>query len=168
MNRAFVAADVDDAILDAAAALAAELPLRARWVKRGLMHCTVRFFGDVGDDRLAELAARVASLPGAPIALRARRLDAFPKPRRAHVLVLDLEDDGSLARIHAELGAEERPYRPHLTLARFKEPADLRSTVQKTSLDVSGRVTAVTLYTSRLGSDGPTYTAVTARALDAP
>ena len=161
MTRTFVAADLDEAFLEAAAAIA--IPVGRR-VKRETMHCTLSFFGDVDDARLEELKALVEALPCTPIAVKATRLDAFSSPRRAHVVVLPLEDDGSLARLHESTGKEDRPYRPHLTLARLKKPEDLRRLIEGTPVSIEGRIVGVTLYASVLGKDGPTYTPL-ARAL---
>jgi 2'-5' RNA ligase len=157
VTRTFVAADLDEAFLDAAAAIPISV---GRRVKREAMHCTLRFFGEVGDARIAELKAIVEALPKDPISVRARRVDAFSSPRKAHVIVLPLEDDGSLARLHETIGKEDRPYRPHLTLARLKKPADVRTLIESTRLDLEGRVVAVRLYASVLGKEGPTYTAL--------
>lgn len=158
MTRTFVAADLDDDFLDAAAAIGISLGSVGRRVKRETMHCTLFFFGEVDEVRLEELKVLVASLPSAPIAVKATRLDAFATPRKAHVVVLPLEDDGSLARLNATLGDEGRPYRPHLTLARLKTPEDLRSLVEGTPVNIEGRVVGITLYKSVLGKNGPTYT----------
>lgn len=161
MTRTFVAADLDEAFLDAAVAI--HVPVGRR-VKRETMHCTLSFFGDVDDARLAELKARVEAMANVPIAVKATRLDAFSSPKKAHVVVLPLEDDGSLARLHESMGKEDRPYRPHLTLARLKTPEDLRALVESTPVSLEGRVVGITLYESVLGKNGPTYTPL-ARAL---
>jgi RNA 2',3'-cyclic 3'-phosphodiesterase len=162
LTRTFIAADLDEAFLDAAAAIPISV---GRRVKRETMHCTLTFFGEVDDARLVELKTLVEGLPHGPIAVKATRLDAFASPRKAHVVVLPLEDDGSLARLHEAIGLkEDRPYRPHLTLARLKKPEDLRTLVESTPVSIEGRVVGVTLYESVLGKNGPTYTPL-ARAL---
>jgi 2'-5' RNA ligase len=56
---------------------------------------------------------------------------------------------------------EDRPYRPHVTLARVKEPAGLRTApllegVREHEFGVR-RVDAITLFESRLSPRGPTY-----------
>jgi RNA 2',3'-cyclic 3'-phosphodiesterase len=165
VTRTFIAADLDEAFLDAAAAIPISLGASGRRVKRETMHCTLTFFGEVDDVRLVELKALVEALPNAPIAVKATRLDAFGSPRKAHVIVLPLEDDGSLLRLYETIGVkEDRPYRPHLTLARLKKPEDLRGLVESTKVSIEGRVVGITLYESVLGKNGPTYTPL-ARAL---
>jgi 2'-5' RNA ligase len=155
VTRTFVAADLDEAFLDAAAAIA--IPVGRR-VKRETMHCTLRFYGEVDDARVAELRELVSPLRQTTVAVRATRIDAFSSPRKAHVIVLPLEDDGTLARIHERLGKEDRPYRPHLTLARMKRPEDVRSWIETTPVQLEGHVVRITLYKSVLGKNGPTYT----------
>jgi 2'-5' RNA ligase len=155
LTRTFVAADLDEAFLDAAAAIA--IPFGRR-VKREIMHCTLNFFGEVDDARLAELRELVAPVRQTTLAVRTTRLDAFASPKKAHVIVLPIEDDGTLARLHERFGKEDRPYRPHLTLARLKKPEDVRKLVEETKVHIEGRVVGVTLYESVLGKNGPTYT----------
>lgn len=174
--RAFVAVDVAPDLLDGATHLANALregacrELHGSWVRPDLMHVTVRFFGDV-DDALAEaLGARTLAAGARPrFRFRCTTLGAFPSPRRAHVLVLPLEDDGAstaLARAlddeAATLGVprETRPYVPHLTLARFRRGADVRDIVERTAVALEGDAEALTLYRSELGPRGPTYTAL--------
>ncbi len=179
MTRTFLAADVDDAVLGGAASVVSELPLRCRWVKREVMHATVRFFGDVDDERLAKLVAIVPGLAStrteAP-RVRVTRVDAFPDLRRARVLVLPLEDDGALAAIAAEIEEhaaalgferEKRAFRGHLTLARFREPTDVRRSVAGVHPSFEGLVPSLTLYASTLGKDGPTYSVLAQRVFAA-
>ena len=155
MTRTFVAADLDETFLDAAAAIPISV---GRRVKRETMHSTLNFFGEIDERRLEELKRIVETMDSGAIAVKATRLDAFSSPRKAHVVVLPLEDDGSLARIHEAMGKEDRPYRPHLTLARLKQPEDLRTLVASTPVALAGSVVGITLYESVLGKNGPTYT----------
>jgi 2'-5' RNA ligase len=164
LTRTFVAADIDEAFLDGAAAIPISF---GRKVRRESMHATLFFFGEIDDARIAELSKVVEALPADPIPLRATRLDAYPTPSRARVLVLPLEDDGSLERLHERFGTEDRPFRPHVTLARFKVPAAIEGFVATTPVSFEGRVVSVTLYKSKLGKDSPTYTPLARRALSA-
>lgn len=88
-----------------------------RWAPPANWHITLGFFGE--DDiaaRAAWLRERVTGRPS--VRVRLSGADTFPK-----VLWLGVESDG-LAELANAAGAglDERPYRPHLTLARF--PAD--------------------------------------------
>lgn len=180
MTRTFLAADVDEGILDGAAALATSLraTIQGRWVARDVMHATVRFFGDVDDERLAALVTLVPRLEAGPRMPRVRvtRLHAFPDLRRARVLVMPLEDEGVLASVHdvieahaAELGFERetRAYRPHLTLARLPRPSDVRAVVASVRPSLEGCIRSLTLYASKLGGPGPSYSVLARRSFEA-
>lgn len=175
MLRTFLALDLDEAFLRTTLSLIDELgsgPLpRARWVSAHALHVTIRFLGDTDEAVVPALGALVASLGDAsrqPIEVRATSLLAFPGPKRAHVLALHLDEGGVIAEIAANaeravtaLGfrAEERPFRPHLTIARFRQPADLRRILSAYAEPRSGgRLVALTLYESKLGSEGPVHT----------
>jgi len=172
--RAFLAFDLEEALIDSATALTNGFRERVvveglRWCRRETLHVTARFFGDgVELSSVTGLAARLVGERSAP-RVRITKLDAFPDARRAKVLVLSIEDDGTVAdvakeaeRLAVERGFDEekRTYRPHLTIARFREPADLRKLVTETNVDLAGNVDALTLYESKLGPNGPSYAAL--------
>ena len=74
-------------------------------------------------------------------------------------------------RLETLVPAEDRPYAPHLTLARVKEPAGLSRAAlfQGLTSRQFGRVhvDAITLFESRLSPKGPTYVALQRTALRA-
>jgi RNA 2',3'-cyclic 3'-phosphodiesterase len=135
-------------------------------------HLTLRFLGDV----LADLAGRFRGEMGAggmgkPFHVAFGRLGAFPDPRRARVLWVGVTDgaealgrlaeavEGRVRRVG--LPAEGRPYAPHLTLSRLREPQDLRSLLAAaTSPDVDLAVKEVVLFRSHLGGAAPRYEVV--------
>ncbi len=123
-------------------------PLRAarpelRWTGTDAWHLTLAFLGEVDERALAELRVRLqraaARHDAQPLAIKGG--GAFPGAGRARVLWAGLQaDTGKLARLAASAAAgarragapppdEGRKYRPHLTLARCREPADVRDLV---------------------------------------
>ena len=102
-------------------------------------HVTLAFLGEVSEVSLARLLPRLerAARRHAAFGLSFRGAGAFPSPRRATVLWTGLAGDrralGELAQtVAAGAGRAGVPppdagrrYRPHLTLARCRAPADL-------------------------------------------
>ena len=148
------------------AADAAQLP--GRRVDDADLHVTLRFLGDVDEvsfDRL--LMAMDDQHWPAPFALRLGSLGAFPNARAATVAWVGVDDSAALAEIHARvedacdaagLGREERPFRPHLTVARVRPPADIRPTVRDfPPLAVSFAVDRIVVLRSHAGRPGSKY-----------
>ena len=106
----------------------------ARWIPLDNQHVTLKFLGPTAADRLEAVGTIVATAARgvSPPTLTLAGLGAFPTRTRARVLWVGLdEQDGVLARLADDLAtafealgyaAERRPFRAHLTLARFKVP----------------------------------------------
>ncbi|MGE0527079.1 MAG: RNA 2',3'-cyclic phosphodiesterase [Bdellovibrionales bacterium] len=102
-----------------------------RWTPPNLWHITVHFLGTL----TSEQGRRVQGLleawnPGVEgLRLRLQGLGAFPDPAHARVLWLGVQENQEFLRLQRDLGKilaaegfppESRDYRPHLTLARFR------------------------------------------------
>lgn len=135
--RAFVAVDVDARLREQVARLQdAFRPAApgAKWVDPSLCHITLKFLGYVAPERLQPIgqACRRAAEVVGPFGLAFRGVGAFPRWRGARVLWMGLDSVHSpLIALHhaveselAPVGFEPegRPFAPHLTLARFKQP----------------------------------------------
>ena len=126
------------AVLDAVADAVERLDVPgARVTRREQWHLTLQFLGNRVE--LDPVAEALAALAVGPATVRLGDYGGFPRERRARVLWLGVVQGGPfLAQLVAAVGAllgplgyspEERDYHPHLTLARWKAPADLRETV---------------------------------------
>lgn len=179
--RLFIAIEVGDTIAQEASRVIDTLrrrtaslapDARITWVTPERMHLTVRFIGHVDEPRAAAIVdALRESVPIDPFELAIAGTGAFPPKGAPRVLWAGLADgvteldavERTVTRRLTSLGIapEERPYRPHLTLARVKEPARLRAAALLDGFDrhMFGRVqvAAITLFESRLSSKGPTY-----------
>ncbi len=112
-----------------------------RWVAPSLWHVTLRFCGELDAGRLERLERELASWHeknATPrFGLSLERLGAFPNLKRPRVITAELGGDvkslrelqGALEQSvrQSGLAAETRPFSPHLTLARVREPGDLPS-----------------------------------------
>jgi 2'-5' RNA ligase len=114
-----------------------------RWTGRDAWHLTLAFLGEVDEAVIARLAARLerAARRHPTLSLSLSGAGAFPVASRARVLWTGIEGDrrglGQLAasvaagarRAGAPPANGGRGYQPHLTLARCRAPADVRSLV---------------------------------------
>jgi RNA 2',3'-cyclic 3'-phosphodiesterase len=142
----FVAVAPPPAVLDELETAAA--PLRGtrhdlRWTSREAWHITLAFLGEVDETATSRLAPRLerAAVRHGPFSVRFTGAGAFPAAARARVLWCGLGGDvralaglaGAVAAGARRAGAkppdEGRPFRPHLTLARCRMPADVREVV---------------------------------------
>jgi 2'-5' RNA ligase len=101
-----------------------------RWVRLDGLHLTLRFLGPTPESRVTALAEAIrgAAAETGQIGLRIAGAGAFPSRGRPRALWLGIADGterlGALAgRVEDALELagwqrEERPFRPHLTLAR--------------------------------------------------
>jgi RNA 2',3'-cyclic 3'-phosphodiesterase len=146
-----------------------------RWVDASLLHVTLAFLGEQPPERLEVLervgaAAAAASRGGA---LRLGQAGHFGSKRAPRVLWVDLAGDlEALVALQGRLDAglraagfalEDRPFRPHITLARRREAASGGPPAGWPPTDL-GRasipIRQLTLMQSRLSPRGPTYTPV--------
>jgi 2'-5' RNA ligase len=102
----------------------------ARWVHPEAMHITLKFIGEVSEEKTARIQAALGSVSApAPMEIHFRETGFFPNAQRPRVFWAGIEAPPTLAafagaveRALEPLGIppEQRPFQPHLTLARFK------------------------------------------------
>lgn len=106
------------------------LQLPWRWVTPAQIHLTLKFLGHVPAEHVTTIAQAMACAAQGHTAfpLRAQALGCFPHASRPRVLWVGLTDPGqALAHLYERLTTalipvgfppEDRPFHPHLTLAR--------------------------------------------------
>lgn len=131
-------------------------------------HLTLRFLGEaspaaVGDVR--EALARAASLCP-PFDARLRGLGTFPERGSPRILwlgvlvpdaVLLLQAACERAAVAAGFPPEERPFRPHLTLGRWRQREKRPELPADVDLGLA-RVVSLVLFRSDLRREGAVYT----------
>jgi 2'-5' RNA ligase len=146
-----------------------------RWVKPEQIHITLRFFGWITTIEAEEVIALLPPICSAhsPFTLACESLGTFPNVSRPRVLWAGLKGDlETAAALQNQLNSatapfgeppEDRPFKPHLTLARLKHPdrthiADLRQTIDRGfQIDEPWLVTDLLLMQSHLSPQGSTY-----------
>jgi 2'-5' RNA ligase len=178
--RAFIAIELPESIRTQLGELNSRLRstrVKASWVQPDRMHLTLRFLGDITDEQAETLSSLItqacSDVPG--FTLTCGGLGAFPNLRRPSVVwagIGPLEPD--LVRVQAAsesaarscgLSAETKPFHPHVTLARIKDPrnaAALVDAIHATSAFDAGAfdVSHVSLFSSELTPRGAIYTRI--------
>src|SRR5271165_2347575 len=168
--RLFVALDLPWEVKEDLNDLSCNLP-GARWVPTDNFHLTLRFIGEAGRLQAEEIDLALASLRGRSFSFSLSGLGWFEKNGRVNTLYAGVERNEDLARLQSKvetalhrcgLPPEKRRFTPHVTLARMDQPVTpaLASFVQAHNLYRSALIRAdnVTLFSSFLGKDQPTYT----------
>jgi RNA 2',3'-cyclic 3'-phosphodiesterase len=172
--RLFVAVDVPDEIKSAIEEHVVD-PLRgplpgAKWTRPEGRHLTLKFLGYVEDDRAGEISAALEGARTLAFEAAFGELGGFPNLRRPRVLWVGIErgrDDlvALAAGVEAALSplgfeTEDRPYHPHLTLARFPKPQFIGPLEAVDAPATSFMVGEVVLFRSQLHPKGARYTRV--------
>lgn len=170
MPRLFVAVDLPDAHGDRLTELRDET-LRARWTPQEKYHLTLRFIGDVDDADIPPIETALAEVDAATFSLLVEGVGVLPSLRRPRVVYAGLRLEPALHALHDRveqalrdvgLPADDRPFRPHVTLARLKQEKlhKVRAFIrahQDFAMDPFP-VTAFRLYESKLHPDGAIHT----------
>ncbi|HVM75647.1 MAG TPA: RNA 2',3'-cyclic phosphodiesterase [Candidatus Saccharimonadales bacterium] len=176
--RLFVAIEIPLDIRNALASFIRELRAIApqvKWVRAENLHVTLKFLGHTDDANVAAIENALSAVRSAdPVSLAFHGLGFFPNEKRPRVFWAGMQASGNLKKIAADIDhaahtlgfpLEERPFAPHLTLARFDPPgiqAKFASTIAENSNRDFGSMTArhFHLIQSNLKSTGAEYTAL--------
>ena len=175
--RLFVAIELPEFVKEALAKLQAEIrksPFKAKWTDPENIHLTLKFLGDTPVSCMDAIHAKLGAATAGflPITLWAAGLSVFPGPKRPRVLWTGARGEtDKLARLHKQVEdhlsaigfeKEDRSFKAHLTLARFKgrvDPENLASVITRCGdfATDSFTVDALCLFESRLTPQGPVY-----------
>ena len=176
--RSFIAIELPEAVHRRLAALQERLRPQARgisWTRPEQIHLTLKFLGEVPDadvPRAVETARNVARQHG-PFDLTVAGAGCFPPHGPARILWVGIPSppadlltcQKNLQKSFAAIGftPENRPFHPHLTLARVKDPRagqDARATVERAADFHAGsfRAAELVFFQSVLQRTGPVYT----------
>ena len=141
--RVFIAIDVPDEIRQRLAAMQERLreaSSKARWVSTDSIHITLKFIGEISEERRQDIDSALTGLTWKPMSVSVRGIGFFPGTRSPRVLWAGVECptmEGLASEVDARLvragfDSENRAFRAHLTLARTKE-SRLETTLVKTA-----------------------------------
>lgn len=154
----------------------------ASWSRPESIHLTVKFFGNVDQSQAPAISAAATRVISkfSPFQIQVARTGAFPGPRWPQVLFIGIQDpSGTLTNLQKQLEEEfaregfpkeNRVFRPHLTIARVRNPHRAADLAQ-THFDMSFETLELTLdqlilFRSELSSKGSKYTAISTHRLE--
>ncbi|HUK31666.1 MAG TPA: RNA 2',3'-cyclic phosphodiesterase [Candidatus Acidoferrum sp.] len=173
--RLFVALDLSDSVRTAISNFCEKLRRAypaARWVRTEGIHVTLKFIGEVKEDRVAPIQAALGKVfTQAPVEMNFHGTGFFPNERRPRVFWIGIHATPNLAQIASDIESrleplgiarEDREFRPHLTLARFNETGGIDKLLAALRESTSQKFGAVKtsemyLYQSKLGRGGAQY-----------
>ena len=174
--RLFVALEVPAAVRENLASLLQTLRAvspQTRWVRLENLHVTLKFIGEVPQTKLAGIRDALSGVRSKQlVTLDFRGLGFFPNEKHPRVFWAGIVASPNLKTLAADIdGAteklgiprEQRPFSPHLTLARFGSPGlpeKLRAAIQENAARELGslRTSQFHLIESKLQPSGAEYT----------
>lgn len=159
-----------------------ERPLPVRWVEPDALHITLKFIGEIDGSEVAGLEAALRSVAAeyASLDLAIGGFGAFPSLRRANVFwvgaaaqpaLLALQADLELALARVGYPREQRPFRPHVTVARVRSGGrapDVERLIAGHDYHGVVSVRTVDLMRSHTGPDGARYETLLRAPLGSP
>lgn len=176
--RSFIAIELPADVLDRVQSLQdglKALGLKVRWVRPGNLHLTLKFLGNISHTDVENVRSGLSAEIGrfSPVTLSLKGIGVFPGVRRPRVIWVGIGGEVQmLAEIQAAIedslapigfARENRKFKAHLTLGRFKGPADARKLGEAIvafnpfSSDVF-EIDRLFLFKSELKPTGPEYT----------
>jgi RNA 2',3'-cyclic 3'-phosphodiesterase len=178
MLRAFVAVEMPGPVrqaLEEVQSSLEQLKIRARWVRPENIHLTLKFLGNIPAGHVPSVVdvLRIVAPTHGRFNLAAAGLGVFPDIRRPKVIWVGLTSrpdaltplqqdlDGRLALLG--FPREEKPFRGHLTIGRFRaegHPGPVADAVKRYAATTFGTVAVeeIVLLQSDLRPEGPRYT----------
>lgn len=144
-----------------------------KWTKPASVHITLHFFGSIDPGTISSIASVVElqTRAHAPFQLGLKGVGAFPNCHRARVIWAGMDGDiaamktlkKNIDRALQKIGIpeEDRPFKAHLTLGRFRRPPEDLDRALGSFLEFSSvkmfRVARLVLFRSDLTREGPHY-----------
>jgi RNA 2',3'-cyclic 3'-phosphodiesterase len=173
---------VRHAVLQHIARLKEAVPdVKATWSRDANLHLTLKFLGEIPRTSVPDIstAASQAVAGMAPFSIRLEQTGAFAKDGQPRVLWVGINDSSrKLSELQARLEEEaanagfvkeSRPFHPHLTVSRLRQPRHARTlaaTHRQLEFEPADIAVAELLVVrSELSSEGSKYTVISRHGL---
>ena len=145
--RLFVALEIPSEVRENLAAFPKSLRAlssQPRWVRPENLHLTLKFIGEVAPEKLGAIRSALSAVHSdQAVTINFRGLGFFPNEKQPSVFWAGIDASPNLKTLAMDIDQtteklgiprEQRPFSPHLTLARFEPPGlsdKLRATIQE-------------------------------------
>lgn len=176
MIRTFVAVELPTGIMEQLRKTSSELKqldLKASYPRPDSVHLTLKFLGNIEEQKVPEIALNLDEISHfAPFPVTLAELGVFPHLGNPRVVWVGIRASSELAHLQKQVESqltgigfarENRPFKPHLTLARIKSRRNIAALIQKIREEgkalVLGEVLVdrFHLYKSTLRPEGAQY-----------
>lgn len=178
LKRIFIGIQLEDLISAQILQLISDLRERAehrglkiRWVDKANLHITLKFIGDVEEERMSGIENLVCDVASSfsTVEFELSGIGAFPNASSPSSLWLGVRDETkTLFQIADSLeeslklvgiSGETRKFRPHITIGRSQDNKSLKEILERDcpyKIGVSP-ARAITIFESKLSSEGSRY-----------
>ena len=143
---------------------------KVTWVDPEIAHITLQFLGDVLEDDIDALISEIrAGEYPEPFQLETRGTSCFPNPKKPKTLYVETSNHTAATGLHKRLSKilvengfeiDDRPWVPHITLARVQVQSETCPPDGIEVPRVSFEVNSFELIESELTDNGPVYTTI--------
>jgi 2'-5' RNA ligase len=178
--RTFIAIDLSQEIKKVLSQLIEELDemdkehKKIRWIKKEGMHLTIKFLGDIGNEKIPEIEKTLKNISEKfeSFVLKLKGTGTFPpRSKNPRVLWIGIKEEETLKLLQHQMEAdleklgfprESRKFHPHLTLGRVKVFSNFRQILlllEKYRERIFGemKVEKITFFQSKLKPTGAEY-----------
>lgn len=169
MIRAFIAVELPEKFIPEIKRLGSEIKMPGvRLVEPGLVHITLKFLGDIHENKVEPIASVLSQIRCKPFEAGIKGIGVFPKPSYVRVVWLGAQGDFDTLHLNAEKALSEFRFKkeddftPHATIARVKQPVNSTELTEKIknigNVDLGAfSVSSISLKKSTLTPSGPIY-----------
>jgi len=167
--RLFIAFDIPESVKEQLVSIQEQIKTDAKinWVKQENMHLTLKFLGEVAEDKVDDVKKKLSSVKFKPFEVVVSEIGVFPSENYIRVIWVGLKDDESMQRLAKDVRGvlpefkDDYEFKAHLTIARVKFVKDKKALVDELkSIKVKSekfKVENFKLYKSTLTGSGPVY-----------
>ena len=167
MTRIFIGLEIPEVIKCRLLALRKEMP-GCRWQTAAQMHLTLRFLGEVEEDRLPLLEGAMRQTVMPPFKLSVCGAGCFNRNTKPIILWVGVHPLEAVTTLYQQLSErlqelgfeqEDKGFIPHITIARLKRSANVKTFVEShQQFDTDPfQISHISLFSSSTGQDGSQY-----------